>query len=80
MGGIPDGGEAMTAKEQLLKEIEQLPDSLVEATLQFLRNAKADLNGVPSPTCAPAQPAAALLANLAALPLEGDSDAFSGQT
>jgi hypothetical protein len=32
----------MTAKDQLLQEIEQAPDFLIEEVLQFLRHAKAD--------------------------------------
>ncbi|MDX2239981.1 MAG: hypothetical protein NW224_04780 [Leptolyngbyaceae cyanobacterium bins.302] len=31
----------MTAKEQLLQELEQTPDELIEATLAFLRSVKA---------------------------------------
>lgn len=31
----------MTAKEQLLQELEQTPEDLIEATLDFLRSAKA---------------------------------------
>lgn len=30
----------MTAKEQLLQELEQVPEDLIEATLGFLRSAK----------------------------------------
>jgi hypothetical protein len=32
----------MTAKEQLLQEIEQAPDALIEAVLQYLYNAKVE--------------------------------------
>ncbi len=31
----------MTAKEQLLQELEQTPEDLIEATLNFLRSVKA---------------------------------------
>ncbi|NJL21088.1 MAG: hypothetical protein HC895_10135 [Leptolyngbyaceae cyanobacterium SM1_3_5] len=40
----------MTAKEQLLQEIEQAPEELIEAILKLLRSIKARSNWQPSTT------------------------------
>lgn len=64
----------MTAREQLLKELEQTPDPLIEEILDFclfLRQRQQQKAQQSSP--------ASVLEEIAALPLEGQSDAFSGQ-
>jgi hypothetical protein len=51
----------MTTKEQLLQELEQTPEDLIAATLNFLRSAKAQQTIVASEASA-ANPLLALLA------------------
>ena len=65
----------MTARDQLLKELDQTPDILIEEILDFClflrqrQQAKAPQNSSP----------AQILEAIADLPLEGKTDAFSGQ-
>ncbi|MEB3229954.1 MAG: hypothetical protein VKJ64_03020 [Leptolyngbyaceae bacterium] len=65
----------MTNREQLLQELEQTPDYLIEEILDFclfLRQRH--------PIQEPTQPASSqILEAIAALPIEGKTDHFSGQ-
>ena len=64
----------MTARDQLLKELDQTPDALIEEILDFclfLRQRQQARAPQPSP--------AQILDAIANLPLEGKTDAFSGQ-
>ena len=64
----------MNAKEQLIREIEQAPDAVVAEVLDFCLFVKQRQQQKPQ-NSSPAQ----ILEEIAALPLEGKSDPFSGQ-
>ncbi len=64
----------MNAKEQLLREIEQAPEAVVAEVLDFFLFVKQRQQQKPQ-NSSPAQ----ILEEIAALPLEGKPDPFSGQ-
>ena len=64
----------MTARDQLLKELDQTPDILIEEILDFCLFLRQRQQAKASQT-SPAQ----ILDAIADLPLEGKTDAFSGQ-
>jgi hypothetical protein len=64
----------MTARDQLLKELDQTPDILIEEILDFCLFLR-QRQQTKSPQTSPAQ----ILDAIANLPLEGKTDAFSGQ-
>lgn len=64
----------MTARDRLFQELEQTPDSLIEEILNFclfLRQRQQEKLSQNNP--------AQILESIASLPLEGKTDAFSGQ-
>lgn len=65
----------MTARDQLLKELDQTPDVLIEEILDFCLFLRQRQQAK-----APQKPSAAqILDAIADLPLEGKTNAFSGQ-
>jgi hypothetical protein len=65
----------MTAREQLLQELERTPDSLIQEILEFclfLQQRQPEKSPQP---LSPSQ----ILDAIANLPLEGKTDSFSGQ-
>ena len=64
----------MTARDQLLKELDQTPDILIEEILDFCLFLR-QRQQAKSPQTSPVQ----ILDAIANLPLEGKTDAFSGQ-
>lgn len=65
----------MTLREQLLKKLEQTPDILLEAILDFCLFLRQRQQNKSHQQPSPAQ----VLEEIAALPLEGNAGAFSGQ-
>lgn len=65
----------MTAREQLLKELDQTPDNLIEEILDFclFLQQRQQVKALQNPS------AAQILDEIASLPPEGKTDAFSGQ-
>ena len=65
----------MIARDRLLKELEQTPDILIEEILDFCLFLRQRQQEKSLQNLSPAQ----ILDALAALPLEGKTDTFSGQ-
>jgi hypothetical protein len=65
----------MTARDRLLKELEQTPDILIEEILDFCLFLRQRQQTKSSQQLSPSQ----ILDAIADLPLEGQADAFSGQ-
>jgi hypothetical protein len=68
-----------TKRQQLAESIAMLPDEAVLELANFVDYLKYKLSASSSVDHAAQAPSASILANIAALPLEGKTDGFSGR-